>query len=467
MNNLKSERGMALLMVIGSIALLSYLLVDFTFETKINRLKSYNAQDRAQARLNAEAGIHFSLAKLRIYQEVRNKLETNESLKSTIKPSQVESILVQPFVFPIPLPPKSSLIQKNALKEFEESSVLQGNLNVTMSQITGFLNPNNLRIPVPEPTSNQGGLDPNDTRNNDNGINNSNDSNNQSAQKSPLQITEEKILQMLTEELRLKREEDNLFDQLYPTLRAEMLLKELKYYVNNPQALQDPEIPEIENIYTDAGLMAKHAPMASLDEFYQLAGWPEVVVNMVKDRFTVHEVGFISLNDLNENTLKLLFPNITPEQSEEFFRYRDGDPELGEEPKPFQAVEDFKNLIVNQLAILDATRFDERQKEFEAANLRFGVAGKLYRVKSTGSFKTATVSLTAYIDLPVKPQPPAPPKKPNGQNQGGNPNNPDDSDDPNDPDNTGGDSTGQNPNGEKPKFKLELMPPRIVEIRVD
>lgn len=449
---LNNERGMALLMVISFIAVLTFLLADFTFETKINQIKSYNAQDRAQARLTAEAGISFSLAKLRIYQEVRNKLEKNESLKSLIKPNQIETILTQPFIYPIPLDKKASSIQKKALQEFEEGTVLKGTLNITMSQITGFLNPNNLRIPVPDPNSNQ---------NNNQNNNNQGQGQGEYQQKSPSEVTEEKIQQMLTEEIRLKREQDNLFDQLYPTLDPRMLVKELKYYVNNRAALDDPEVPEIEAIYNEKGLRAKHAPMASLDEMYTLAGWPEVMVNMVKDRFTVHEVGFISLNDLTENTLRLLFPNITPEQSEEFFRYRDGDAELGELPKPFTSVKDFKNLIVNQLAIVSSNDFDEREKEFEAANLRFGVAGKLYKVIATARYNTATVTITAYIDLPVKPQPPPPPpQQPGGQN-----------------------ANGQNPNGQDPgapppppsgqqgqqevKFKVELMDPRIVEYRID
>lgn len=460
---LKDQSGVALLMVMSSIALLAFLLADFTFETKINQLKAYNAQDRAQARLNAEAGIHFSLAKLRIYQEVRNKIEKNESLKSFVKPQALEQVLVQPFVLPIPVMPKASLIQKNAIKEFEEGTVLKGDLSITMTQISGFLNPNNLRIPVPDPSTQT------NNQNQDGNQNQGQNGNQNDPPKSPLQITEEKITEMLREEIRKQREESNLFDQLYPNLTAEYLVKELKYYVNNPNAVQDPEIIDIQRLYEQEGLYAKHAPMSSLEEFYALAGWPEMLINLVKDRFTVHEVGFISLNDLTEDTLRLLFPNITPEQSEEFFRYRDGDPQLGEDPKPFQAVDDFKNLVVNRLAIVSSSDFTKREKEFEAANLRFGVAGKLYRVISTGKYNTATVKLTAYIDLPVKPQPkPQTPNNPNNPNVPNNPNDPDDPNDPNDPDNPNNNQSqaGQNPN-EPPKFKVDLMLPRIVELKME
>jgi hypothetical protein len=192
----KNEQGMALLMVMGSISILTYLLADFTFETKINQLKAYNSQDRAQARLTAEAGIHFTLAKMRIYQEARNKLEQNESLKAAVKPSQIDRILTQPFIYPIPLGKKAGLIQKNALKEFEDGTIIKGNLNVVTTQVSGFLNPNNLRIPRVQP------------RPADEGRERDPDEQGQSAKKTPLQVTEEKIFAMLEEELRRRREED-------------------------------------------------------------------------------------------------------------------------------------------------------------------------------------------------------------------------------------------------------------------
>ena len=435
-------------MVMSTIAIMAYLLADFTFETKINQLKAYNAQDRIQARLNAEAGLHFSLAKLRIYQEVRNKIEENKGLKSLIKPQALEQVLVQPFMIPIPVSPKASLIQKNAIKEFENGTVLKGELSITMAQISGFLNPNNLRIPVP--------INTDSTTNRDQEPEGGDQAN---SKKTPLEVIEGKITEMLREEIRKQREESNLFDQLYPNITAEILTKELKYFVNNPETIDDPDIMDIKSKYSDQGLFAKHAPMSSIEEFYSLAGWPEMLINKVKSRFTVHEVGFISLNDLTEDTLRLLFPNITPEQSEEFFRYRDGDTQLGEEPRPFQSVQDFKSLIVSRLAIASSSEYEKREKEFEAANLRFGVAGKLYRLTSVGKFNTATVKLIAYVDLPVKPtpKPKQEPKNPSRPDQ----NRPDNSQNPDEPPPV---TTGQN----KPKeFKINLMLPRVVEIRIE
>lgn len=461
------ESGMALLMVISSIALLTYLLADFTFETKVNQIKAYNAQDRIQARLTAEAGIHFSMGKLRIYQEARNKMEQNENVKNMLKPSVLDNVLTQPFIFPIPVGEDMSIIQKNAIDTFAKGTALKGELNVTMSKISGFLNPNNLRIvPVTDPSQEE-----EENRNQNSQFQSNNPDDDQAQQnKTPLEVTEDKILQMLKDVFERERETSDYFNTNYSNLDPEILVKELKYYVNNKGAIDDPMFPEIESKYEQAELTPKHAPMSSIDEFYLLAGWPEYIVNLVIDRFTVHEVGYIALNEINENTLRLIFPTVTELQSEEFFKYRDGDPEIQEEPKPFQSVEDFKNLVVNTLGIVSATKFDERQAEFKAANLNFGVAGKLYKVESIGRYNTAEVKITAYIDLPVKPQPKTTPgQNQNGQNQNQNQNQNPNANQNSNPNlnNNQNSQNGSNQSGKPQEPKTEFMVPRIIEIRVD
>ena len=114
----KRESGVAILMVMTSITILTFLLADFTFETKINKLRVYNQQDMTQARLNAEAGLTFALAKLRLYQEGFNLLEKNESAKKMVGPRTLETVISQPFLFPIDesLLKKANLIQRNAAK---------------------------------------------------------------------------------------------------------------------------------------------------------------------------------------------------------------------------------------------------------------------------------------------------------------------------------------------------------------
>ncbi len=441
---LNNQKGVALLLVMSSIALLTWLLADFTFETSVNKIKTYNAQDRLQAQLNAHAGLNFALAELRLYKEARNLLEKNESVKKVIQPRKIEQIMLMPFVYPPPLPANAGLIQKSAVEEFMEETLIKGELSISIVPVRGFLNPNNLRI---APAAEVAERDVSDEEEDEEG------------QKKTLQESiEEKLVELMTELLTKKREEDDIFDELYGRLEPSLLIKELKYYVNNPNLFEDPEKGTIERMYSDEGMVPKHAPLNSLDELYLLAGWPDDIINLVKDHLSVHEVSAIVINEITDDQLRVLFPELDDIQIEEFFKYRDGDPERQEPPSPFESEVGFKNFLTGTLG-LSEQNYDDRVQELNDAGLRFDTIGDLYKVVSKGSFERASYQLTAFIKMPVKPRPKE--KPPNSQKRGqGNASSPDPS--------------SQSPPAEEDKeddkekkaVPREFMEPRVVELKL-
>lgn len=445
---IQSQQGVAILMVLSSIAILAFILADFTFETKVNKLKIYNGQDKWQARLNAEAGLNFAMSKLRIYQEARNLIEKTESLKNVIQPAQIESILLEPFMYPIPALPGMGAIQRSALQDFEKSIIFNGELTVQVSAVSGFLNPNNMRITAPKEDERNKTFDPDDQDN---------------KEKSPELYMEETLVTTLKQAFDLKREEDEDFDRKYGNLDPSLLIKELKFYVSDAELFEDPERAEIEGLYLGEGLTPKHAPLTSIDELYLLIGWPDAIVDLIKNQLTVHEVSVIAVNELTESQLKVLFPDITPFQIEEFFRFRNGDAELGEEAKEFKSADEFKSLIVGRLGVIDSENYDSRMKEFEKAGVKIGVAGKLFRVTSIGKKERATYTLVAYVDLPIAPEAEKPPEDANNPapdpDADGEPSDPNIPSDPNDP---------NAPQDKDDKAKpIQLLTPRVVEIRVE
>jgi hypothetical protein len=450
-----NQRGVAITMVMTSIALLAFLLANFTFETKLNKLRIYNEQDKLQARLNAEAGLKFALAKLKLYQEGRNTIEKNESIKKQFSPLLLENIITQPFIYPISegLLKGANQIQKKAIEDFMKNVLLEGKLTVMMSSVSGFLNPNNLRF-VPRDNKNQ------------NNQTTSSFSNNQNRKNEPAHVTIEKeFVETLRRELDRKREEDDEFNAQYSNLRPELLIKELKFFVNHPEHFTDSERGEIEALYVDSGTTPKHAPMTSIKEMYLLEGWDDAIVELIIDRLTVHAVKIIPVNQITDSQLRILFPDITPFQIEEFFRYRDGNPQEELEPHEFQTVEQFKQIVVNRLGIVSDSVYNERIKEFENAGIKIGVAGKLFKVICKGESGRATYTLTAFVDLPVEPQPaPKTPRDQNANNSNDQSNTASDREEEqqenNNPNNN---SNNQNQNKPRP---MQLMEPRVVELFV-
>jgi len=428
-------------MVMTTIALMALLLAEFTFDTKVNKLKVYNIQDREQAKLNAEAGLKFALAKMRIYKEGFNLLQKNESAKSAFPQSKLESTITQPFMFPIPLGKNANVIQKSALEEFTKNSLIRGSMMVDISQVSGFLNPNGLRIPKPDPNAPEKKTDEENAP--------------------PHAIIEKQFVETLTNSWQQKKDSDEEFNALYRNLNVTNLVRELKYYVNSPGGSGDQEIGEVENLYSGKSITPKNAPMSSLSEMYLLQGWDDAIIDLIKDRLSVHEVSIIPLNQITKEQLRLIFPTITDEQIAEFFKYRDGAQgnkaknEDQADPHPFDSEEDFKNLIVNQLNVVADAQYAERIKELQKAGYRLGVAGKLFKISSKGEYGRAQYIIVAYVDLPLKPLPPEKPKPPT---------NPLADTDPDKSDEVKPPPASATP---APKKNLELLEPRIVEIRTN
>ena len=447
MNKLKqlttNQGGMAIIMVTTAVAILTFILVEFTFETKLNKIRVENQVDRYQARLNAEAGIKFALAKLKIYRVAWNTLEDNESMKKTVSPSMAEKVVTQPFFYPIPLDKRANIIQKNAVAEFEKNNLINGQMNVEIQPITGFLNPNTLKV-IKETNDNEENQDSQRSENNDGS---------ETSNLKPFQFMEKTFFETLEKLVKDKNETDEEFALKYSNLNVELLIKELKYYINNPKDYDEPEKADIEKNYELEGIKAKHAPLESIDEMYMLQGWDDDIVNLLIDKMSVHQVSVININEITENQLRVLFPTITNFQVESFFKRKNGDDEQGQKAKDFQDEPEFKKYITDELGVIDATGYDKRIGEFKKASITLGVAAKLFKVISKGMIGRTSYTLEAFIDLPVKPEPPKVTKPEKNKPV---------TDPENDPENDPQDNPGKD--DAKPS-KLYLLEPRIVEIR--
>jgi len=390
---LKNEKGVALLLVMSSITILTYVLADFTFGTKLNKIRVQNVQDKLQAKLNAQAGLLFTLGKLRIYKESWNLLEKNKSLKEKIDPAMLQDTILMPFIYPIPLTKEANLIQKGAIEEFHKEIHLPGSLSIFTNIVSGFLNINNLIIQKEKKEDKNKDAD---------------DTFDDEKKSEPMHVNvEKKMIEALTQIMDNKKETDEEFDLLYGRLEPEKLIKELKYYVNNPKNYEESDKAQVDAIFVENEITPKHGPLTSLDELYLLPSWPDAIVDIMKDQLSVHEVSVIPLNEINDAQLKLIFSDINDDQVKDFFKYRDGSEEEKLDPNPFKSEAEFKSYIINDLALVDDTAYQKSIQKLAEAGLVLGTAGKLFRVIIKGEYGRASYKLTAYIDLPIKPAPKA------------------------------------------------------------
>lgn len=442
----KNHEGVAILMVLTAITLLTAILTDFTFESKLNKLKVYNSQDKSQAKFNAESGLLFAMARLKLYQEAFNTLEKNEAAKGQFKQEDLNQIWNMPFVYPIPGGDKMSIIQRSALADFEKNSMIQGEMKVEILNASHLLNLNLLRIsplvkkPEPEKKSNNNQGNENENENAGDGT------------IDPEFGLEKQLSNLLKESIEKKRETDDEFNNKYADKDAVELVSGLKHFTSDENAYEDAFSQQFEANYSNKDFTVKHAPYSSLTEIYLVDGWDDQIVDLLYNDLTVHGVAVIDLNKITNKTLKILLPNLDEEQIKEFFKYRD-DPV---KPKPFNNLADFKTYIVNTANLMSEANFNERMKKFEQAGLKFGVAGSLFKVITSGTYGRSTYTLTAYVSLPAKPAPKPAPKATPVANT--NTSNTTEETTPNNSSNQGEDKD------KNKKTPLELLLPRVVEI---
>jgi hypothetical protein len=443
---LKNQRGsIAIMMVISAVVIITPVVVNFTFDTTINKLKVYNIEDRAKAKLTAESGIKFAIARLRLYKEAYNFLQNNKSAKDIVKPKMLDMIWNFPFVYPIPTTSKMNAIQKEAIKDFHEKTLLDGTMQLTINNISNKINLNLLRISLLIDAQNQQNTESEQTDN--------------SEEDQEFNV-ESQLIKALKNAIELQSEKDEAFSAQYFGLEVEPLVNELKYYVSDPQSIEDAA--GADSAFSTENITPKRAPLVSSSEIFSLPSWPDAITNLILNEFTVHGAIMIDLNKVTDKLLKLLIPDITPEDIEEFFKYKN-DPD---DPKHFNSLDDFKNYIVNIGNIMNESDFKDRFDKFLKQGLQFGPTPTLFKVVSSSTVGRSTFNLTAYITLPAQPKPR--PKKPKPEEveepQPGN-NNTNGSENGNEPTNNPEEPPPAD-NPEEPEVKTLLLEPRVVEIIV-
>lgn len=387
---LRNERGVALMMILSSIVILTALYAQFTFDSKISRIKATNILDKSQAKLLAESGLQLAMTRLRLYKEAFNKVEANQNLKSMVKPQLLNQLWEVPFVYPIPLDKNTSQILKQTVDKFQDESLLDGQMRVTIQNISSRINLNLLRIDVTKlKTDQEGNLEPPkssslfDTGNDD---------------EIALDQTLYQLLKRLIDE---RKETDEAFADRYGNLNYQELFTNLKYYTSDYQTMNsDPFFGEAEGNFQRIPLTPKYGPLSSFSELYSIPGWNDELIELVKNEYSVYPNMMIDLNKITANMLKLLFPNLQNPEIDEFFKVRD-DPN---DPQEINTVADLKKYFVEQARIMSPESFDQRMEAFQKGGITFGSSPNLFKVISVGEFNRAIYTLVAYVVLPPMEQ---------------------------------------------------------------
>ncbi len=439
---LKNQRGVALMLIMTAIIILMAVYSEFTFESKISRIKATNIMDRAQAKLLAESGLQMAITRLRLYKEAYNKLQTNQSAKDTVPPQLLNQLWEVPFIFPIPVGKNATVAFKDTVKKFTEETLLDGSMKVTISNISNRMNINLLRTDMTkyDPT-NRDSIDQYSQL--DMSIN---------AIQTNVSVDQTLffLLKRLVDE---KKEKDEAFEDKYSSINYQELITHLKYYISDFGSMNvDPLVGEAESTFQRIPLTPKFGPLSSSSELYAIPGWDDQLIELIQNEFSVYPSGQIDLNKLTANMLKILVPSLTEDDIKQFFEYRD-DPQ---NPKFFNTIEDLKKYMVTDRRLVSEQAFTDRMALFTKKGMTFGSNPNLFKIISEGSYNRSNYTLVAMVVLP---------KQENTQAAANNTNaNANNNQNTNNTTNTNTTNTNNTTNANQ---NAQLLEPKIIEIQVN
>ena len=414
----QNESGVALIMVMTSLIVLMALWGEFTFESKLSRIKTTNMLDKTQSRLVAESGIELAMIRLKLFKEAYNTWQNNQNAKDTVPLQLLNQLWEAPFVYPIPLPPNAGAQVKSAIDEFQKEAILEGDLKISIQNVSNKLNLNMMRVSSLTATPPQGGAlggvnsgtqaggaDGGVDAGTDGGFDggtNAGTPGGGGVEKDPNFSMDQQLARFLTLRLREKGEEDENFRSKYGSTDPLQLVANLKYYMSdrNPRRQNVTQIDMLmdssEQMFNEAKMTPKFGPMTTFSEVYLVPGWDDQLVDLIKSEFDVFPTVMIDLNKITSNMLRILIPTINENEIQEFFKYRDNP----DQPRFFNTTEEFKNYFVNIANIMNDQNFDELFGKYAAQGIQFGSAPTLFRILSEGTINRSSSTIVATVSIP-------------------------------------------------------------------
>lgn len=376
------------MMIMTAIILLMAIYGEFTFESKIARLKATNILDKSQSKLLAESGLQLAITRLRLYKEAYNKVQSNQNIKNLVSTQLLNQLWEVPFIFPVPVGEGANRALKDTVEKFTKETLLEGEMKVSIQNISNRLNLNMLRVDMTKYNP-----DPNveDGQDESSALNMSD-----AAIQSDVSVDQSLffLLKRLVDE---KKEKDEDFEDRYANINYQEMLSSLKFYMSDVGGLQrDPLAGEAEVSFQRIPLAPKFGPLGSASELYAIPGWNDELIELIQNEFSVYPTTQIDFNKLTTNMFRILLPNLTEDDQREFFEWRD-DPD---QPRFVNTKADFKKYIVETARVMNETDFDARLKLFEDRGITFGSNPNLFKIVSEGTYNRSTYTLVAYVVLP-------------------------------------------------------------------
>lgn len=337
---LRNQRGMALLMALTAIVLMSFIAVEVSYDTNVEYLLASQQVNQLKAYYAARAGVEISLLRVLIYKKAMatfgSQLGSNKSM--------LDPIWSFPFSWPPMLPDEMNSVDKGMIQSVVEESSLKAQYLATISAEGGKIDLNDLGSDI------------------------------ESLQKS----TKAQVLKIFESEM--QNNEDFSRDMLGYNFE-ELVNNIIDWIDENEESLNGgPESGYYREVTSE--FIPPNQPFKTLEELHMVAGMTDDLYRILAPRVTVFGVKGININYASKDVLMGLDPTMTEEAADAVIQRRNNPQEGG----PFQSEEDF-------FGFLRTFGVDTQALESTGIPLLFD-AEYNFRIQSTGQFANVTREIT-------------------------------------------------------------------------
>jgi general secretion pathway protein K len=338
---LKNKSGMALIMAITTVVLITYLAMEVSYDSLVEYNVNSSALNRLKATYAARAGVEISLLRIKTYQQAQGQF--GKMLGGHAE--MLDMIWNKPFAWPLPITEDMLTPDKEALKKLQKESYMDASYTVTIEDEGSKIDVGDLVSPA-----------------------------------KPLQ---ESTKRRLLEIFQSKIKDDPEFQKAYGSYRFDELIN----------AMIDWQSPtrtgagggDKRTLYRD--YPEGYPPSRSfrtIQEVRLVPGMNEDFFELLEPKITVYGMKAINPNQASKEVLKTLDPEITDEIADAIIKRRD-DNKLGGR---FKDKKDFWGFIADKGA-----RIGEKSEE---TPLIFDKVMN-FRIRSNGEYNGSTREINVVV----------------------------------------------------------------------
>ncbi len=331
------QKGMALVLAMFTIVLVSYIATEIAYETSVEYLVNSTAVSKIKAHYAAQAGIEISLLRIKIYQQITSKM--SKAAKEAMKLNILNLIWQMPLAWPPVVPDGLDEIGKENINSVLKESLVDASYTATITDEGTKIDINSLWGPT----------------------------------KGLRDATREQILQIFENKIA----SDEKWAKEHQSLKPSEIVDNLQDWVtpSNMGSRGDKT-----SYFSSLGEgYPPHRGFRTVGEVRLVPGVTEDIYNLLKDHLTVYGMKGINPNTASRDILMALDVSMTKKVVDEIVARREN-PALG---GPFRSPKEFWGYALSQGAQVT----EERQKLIPIVtdsvyNFRIKAVGSYNRVSS-------------------------------------------------------------------------------------